>query len=324
MDLRFNSDGKFRILILTDAHHAPGSGMDTIYAMESLIDRTKPDFVFLNGDNIAGHATRRNCIDMIDQVVSPMEKRGLPWAHVYGNHDKTWRFSKEYQESLYESYPHCLSQSGPEEVPGVGNYFLPILDKNGACAFGIWALDSMQDLSIMDSPLDYKGNLEKDVLLPQRLATGSDADWIRFRQVQWYYNHSLLLEKENGHKIPSIMCFHQPLYEFNAVLRNPKETGMNGECNEKVSCSEVNGGLFAAALERGDVLGMFCGHDHINSFDGVYCHMHLAYCGSVGYHAYGIKNPPEERERLRGGRIIDIDVRDPRRLKTAYILTKEK
>lgn len=324
MDLRFNKDGKFRILILTDAHHAPNTGMDTIRAMESLIDRTKPDFVFLNGDNIAGHATRQNCIDMIAQVVSPMEERGIPWAHVYGNHDKTWRFSKEYQQSLYESYPHCLSQSGPEEIPGVGNFFLPVLDKNGSCAFGIWALDSMQDLSIMDSPLDYKGDLEKDVLLPQRLATGSDADWIRFRQIQWYYNQSLRLEKENGHKIPSIMCFHQPLYEFNAVIRNPKETGMNGECNEKVSCSEVSSGLFAATLERGDVLGMFCGHDHINTFDGVYCNMHLAYCGSVGYHAYGIKDPNDDRERLRGGRIIDIDVRKPRVLKTEYILTKEK
>lgn len=324
MDLRFNKDGKFRILILTDAHHAPRTGMDTIRAMESLIDRTEPDFVFLDGDNIAGHATRKNCKDMIAQVVSPMESRNIPWAHVYGNHDKTPLFSKQFQQSLYESYPHCLSQSGPSDIPGVGNYFLPVLAANGDVAFGIWALDSMQDLGIMDSPLDYRGNLEKDVLLPQRLATGSDADWIRFEQIQWYYNRSRQLEKEHGHKIPSIMCFHQPLYEFNAILRNPKETGMSGECNEKVSCSEVSSGLFAATLQRGDVLGMFCGHDHINTFDGLYCNTRLAYCGSVGYHAYGIKDPNDDRERLRGGRIIDIDVRNVRNLKTQYILTKEK
>lgn len=323
MDLRFNNDGKFRILILTDAHHAPKTGKATIRAMESLIDRTQPDLVFLDGDNIAGHATRRNCLDMIADIASPMEARGIPWAHVYGNHDKTPLISKQYQQSLYEGYPHCLSQAGPEVLPGVGNYFLPILDKDSAVAFGIWALDSMQDLGIMDTPLPYRGSLEKDLLLPQRLTTGSDADWIRIEQIQWYCNNSIQLEKDNSHKIPSIMCFHQPLYEFNAIIRNPKETGMAGECNEKVSCPEVNSGLFAAILQRADVLGIFCGHDHINTFDGVYCNIHLACCGSVGYHAYGMKNPDEDRERLRGGRIIDIDVHDPWRLRTEYILTKE-
>ena len=323
MDLRFNKDGKFRILVLTDAHHAPRTGMDTIEAIGSLIDRTHPDFVFLNGDNIAGHATKRNCIDLISQIVSPMEKRGIPWAHVYGNHDKTWRFSKEYQQSLYEKFPLCISKSGPEDIPGVGNYFLPILDKDNNVAFGIWALDSMQDLDIMDQPLPYNGSLEKDILLPSRLTTGSDADWIRFEQIQWYYNYSKQLEKDNGHKIPSIMCFHQPLYEFNAIVRNPNETKMKGEWNEKVSCSEVNGGLFSSVLERGDVLGLFCGHDHINTFDGVYCNIILGYCGSVGYHAYGIKNPEDDRERLRGGRIIDIDLANIKRIKTEYILTRD-
>ena len=75
-----------------------------------------------------------------------------------------------------------------------------------------------------------------------------------------------------------------------------------------------------------DVHGLqavFCGHDHNNSFDGIWCGIHLAYCGSVGYHAYGIKNPGRDRECLRGGRTIDIDVRDPWRIRTDYILTRE-
>ena len=322
MDLRFNRNGKFRILVLTDAHHAPGTGMQTISAMGSLIDRARPDFVFLNGDNIAGHATEKNCRDMIDQIVSPMEERAVPWAHVYGNHDKTPLFSKAFQQEIYESYPHCLSQSGPAGLPGVGNYFLPVLDSDGRTAFGIWALDSMQDLDIMDDALGRLENPQDRILLPNRLTTGSNADFIRQEQVEWYMESSRKLEKENGRKVPSVMCFHQPLYEFNAVVRNPEQTQMEGECNESVCCSEINSGMFAALLERGDVTGVFCGHDHNNSFDGVYCSIHLAYCGSVGYHAYGIKNPGEDRERLRGGRIIDIDVRDPWRIRTEYILTK--
>jgi UDP-2,3-diacylglucosamine pyrophosphatase LpxH len=319
MELRFK-DGRFRILILTDAHHAPNTGKDTIKAMGCLIDRTKPDLVFLDGDNIAGHATEQNCRDMIADVVSPMEKRGIPWAHVYGNHDKTPLFSKNFQQAIYQKYPHCLSKAGLNSVPGVGNFFLPILGTDDKPAFGIWALDSMQDLDIMDTPLDYKGDFQKDVLLPKRLTTGSNADFLRFEQVQWYYNESKRLEAKYGTKIPSIMCFHQPLYEFNAIVRNPRETTMVGEANEKICCSEVSSGLFAAAIQRADVLGMFCGHDHNNNFHGIYCNMHLAYCGSVGYHAYGMKTG--DRESLRGGRVIDLSLSDPWTLKTEFIFTK--
>ncbi|MBR2281200.1 MAG: metallophosphoesterase family protein, partial [Spirochaetales bacterium] len=306
----------------TDAHHAPGTGRDTIKAMGSLIDRTEPDLVFLDGDNIAGHATEQNCRDMIADIASPMEERGIPWAHVYGNHDKTPLFPKEFQQAIYRGYPHCLSQSGPDGVPGVGNYFLPVLGHDGKPVFGIWALDSMQDLDIMDRPLDYKGDFRKDVLLPNRLTTGSDADFIRFEQVQWYCDESKRLESKYGARIPSIMCFHQPLYEFNAIVRNPVETMMVGEAYEKISCSEINSGLFAATIQRADVIGMFCGHDHNNNFDGIYCNMHLAYCGSVGYHAYGMKTG--DREGLRGGRVVDISLSDPWTLKTEYIFTKSQ
>lgn len=37
---------------------------------------------------------------------------------------------------------------------------------------------------------------------------------------------------------------------------------------ERVCCPEVNTGLFAAMLERGDVMGTFAGHDHINDYWG--------------------------------------------------------
>lgn len=77
-------------------------------------------------------------------------------------------------------------------------------------------------------------------------------------------------------------------------------------------------------LQCGDICGIFCGHDHINTFDGVYCNIHLGYCGSVGCHGYGVRHPDDERERLRGGRVIDADVRKPFRIRTEYVLTAGK
>ena len=325
LELRFNEEGRFRALLLSDAHHAPDTGDRTIEAMELLIDRTKPDFVFLLGDNIAGHSTEEQCRLLIDQIGNPMESRNLPWAHVFGNHDSTPLLSKSFQQGLYEKHPHCLSQAGPKDIPGIGNYFLPIVGKDDEPMFGIWALDSQQDLKNQTSKLDYDGDLYWDLLMPSRLASNSDSDFIRFEQVMWYFSQSKALESRYKRKIPSMMLFHIPLAEFNAIVNNASRTHMKGEYNEKVSASEVNSGLFAAALQRGDVKAMFCGHDHINTFDGTYCGIHMGYDGSTGYHGYGARDndPGKDRERLRGGRIIDIDAARPWEPKAEMVFVKD-
>lgn len=69
-ELRFNEEGRFRVLLLSDAHHAPDTGNRTIEAMELLIDHSRPDFVLLLGDNIAGHSTEEQCRLLMDQLAS--------------------------------------------------------------------------------------------------------------------------------------------------------------------------------------------------------------------------------------------------------------
>lgn len=129
----------------------------------------------------------------------------------------------------------------------------------------------------------------------------------------------------NG-KIPSLMVFHIPLYEYNAIVRNADRTQMRGEFNERVSASEVNSGLFSAVLERGDVKAMFSGHDHINTFDGLYCGIRMGYDGSIGYHGYGTRenDPLQDRERLRGGRMFDISAHNPWNIETEMVLVSER
>jgi hypothetical protein len=324
--LRFRPDGRFRILMMSDAHHAPETGNWTIQAMGQLIDRTKPDFVFLGGDNIERCETEGMCERMIAEVVSPMEQRGIPWAHVFGNHDNTPLLPKAFQQSVYETYPHCLSLSGPKGIPGIGNFFLPVLGQSGEPAFGIWGLDSQQDFASQTTKLDYKGDLSWDLLMPSRIASSSDSDYIRFEQVMWYYETSKKLEAYYGRKIPSLMVFHIPLAEYNAILKNAHRTHMTGEYNERVCASEINSGMFAAALERGDVKAMFSGHDHINTFDGIYCGIHMGYDGSIGSNAYGTRDndPSGDRERLRGGRIFDVSESDPWDIHTEMVFVSPR
>ena len=323
--LRFREDGGFRILMMSDAHLKQEKGELTVRAMEKLIDHTRPDLVLLNGDNVAGFTGPEMFESLLDRLVSPMEARRVPWAHVFGNHDQTPEVPKAYQEAVYERYPYCVSKAGPEELPGCGNYFLPVLNERDEIVFGVWGLDSQQDLKTQTVPLCYPGDLYWDLMMPGSVSSGSDYDLIRFEQVMWYWNTSVALEKLCGRKIPSLMMFHIPLIEFRAVLLNANRAGLRGEYNEKLCTSEINSGMFAAVFQRGDVKAIFSGHDHINTFDGVYCGIRMGYDGSIGYDAYGARanDPGLDRERLRGGRIFDVSADDPWNIRTEMVFVKD-
>ncbi len=323
--LRFRKDGGYRILMMSDAHLKPEKEERTIRAMETLIDGTKPDLVLLNGDNAAAFTGPEMFEGLAARLVEPMESRRIPWAHVFGNHDQTPQVSKAYQEKVYERYDYCVSKAGPEELPGSGNYFLPVLNECGEPVFGVWGLDSQQDFKTQTVPLDYPGDLYWDLLMPSPVAASSDYDFIRFEQIMWYWNTSVTLEKLCGRKIPSLMMFHIPLIEFNGILRNANRTQLRGEYNERLCTSEVNSGLFAAVFQRGDVKAIFAGHDHINTFDGVYCGIRMGYDGSIGYEAYGARDndPGRDRERLRGGRVFDLSIDDPWNIRTEMVFVKD-
>lgn len=323
--LRFRKDGGYRILMMSDAHHKPNTGDRTIRAMETLIDGTKPDLVLLGGDNVSNFTCKEVFEQQLAELVFPMEKRRIPWAHVFGNHDQTPEVSKDYQEACYERYDYCVSKAGPEELPGSGNYFLPVLDERDEPVFGVWGIDSQQDFKTQTVPLQYPGDLYWDVMMPSPIVSYSDYDFIRFEQVMWYWNTSVELEKLCGRKIPSLMMFHIPLIEFHGMLRNANRTRLKGEYNERLSTSEINSGIFAAAFQRGDVKAIFAGHDHINTFDGIYCGIRMGFDGSIGYEGYGCRDndPGCDRERLRGGRIFDVSVSDPWDIRTEMVFVKD-
>jgi hypothetical protein len=62
----------------------------------------------------------------------------------------------------------------------------------------------------------------------------------------------------------------------------------------------VNSGLFAAFVERGDVVGAFCGHDHLNDYEATLHGIRLVYGRATGHGGYGRAGFP------RGARIIEL------------------
>jgi len=58
--------------------------------------------------------------------------------------------------------------------------------------------------------------------------------------------------------------------------------------------------MFAAFHERGDVIGTFCGHDHVNDFEATLHGVRLCYGRASGFGGYGRSG------FLRGVRVIEL------------------
>jgi len=317
--LKFNENGKYKILMISDIHGGVGfAAKKTVAAIQALLDVHKPDLVLLGGD-IAGpgyiHIENQEQLkEMLDKLVSPMEKAGIPWAHVYGNHDDNYGLDNKDHQPIYESYPYCVSKAGPEELSGVGNYVLPIYDAKGEkILFNVFGFDSHHSVPEM---IEEFGLPEKTRFYHATTCADGDYDGIHFDQVMWYYNTSVEMEKHNGAKIPALAYMHIPVPEmaYGAVERTKfRYHGMQGE---NVACAIVNNGLVGAALQRGDIKAMCFGHDHHNDFRMDYAGIELSYDAFLSYHAC------HENER-RGGRIFEIDAANPWEIKSYMVRVRD-
>jgi hypothetical protein len=296
--LRFHQDGTFRILMISDFHALDEFSPKLTTGIDALLTHTKPDLVLVGGDQCLDKSTPAEVSEYMRRIMAPVISRGLPWAHVFGNHDREMGISLEEEEAVYEALPGCLSERGPHDISGIGNYCLPILSHDSQnVAYHIWALDSFAETR------DYVSNFglpaDTQFILPRPFGYGRVNASPMFDQVMWYYRESERREKEAGYKIPAIMYMHIPIIEFCLIARNPEECNAYGNKREDVCGSELNSGLFMACLQRGDVKGIFCGHEHLNDFQGEYCGITLAYDSCIGYNM-------SAHDDLRGGRVIDL------------------
>lgn len=296
---RVRPDGTFKILALSDFHYTPAPDRYGLELTAKLISLEKPDLVILDGDNVSGDscANPEDFKGAVANVASAMEDAGVPWAMALGNHDgehiaKTG-ITRQQMLAYYEAYPHNLNGGWARDIHGAGNKNILIWSADGAKpVFSIWLLDSGE--SVQERDIRY--------------------DWIHSDQTAWYFQTSADLERRYGHKIFGFMFFHIPVPEFHEMFLTRKTLG---ERHEPESPSGVNGGLFAAVLERGDVKGIFCGHDHVNNYVGTLRGITLGQVGVAGYHGYP-HTPPEDRsnDRARGGRVILLQVPEQGRFKT--------
>lgn len=294
----FVTDDELKIMQLTDVHLGGGfmcakKDKMAINAVAAMVTQEKPDLVIVTGDIAypvpfqAGTFNNKSGAALMAEL---MEKLGVYWCPVFGNHDtEAYSYYSRKQISKFYSqdkFKYCLFESGDDSVDGYGNYVVNVENTSGKIT---------QSLFMMDSHSYTDGDI---------FGAAWKYDCIHQSQIDWYENELNSLTQINDGATPkSLAFFHIPLLEFRDAWyeymdNGYKDTdnvkviyGKTGESGKIVYSSDKNEGFFDRMLELGSTQGIFCGHDHANNFSLDYKGIRLTYGYSVDYLAYvGIKD----------------------------------
>ncbi|MEX3558601.1 metallophosphoesterase family protein [Corynebacterium sp. 32222D000AT] len=315
--LRFNAERRFKVIQFNDTQDDHLTDRRTIEFMEKVLVSEKPDFALINGDVIAaGPTTNEQVYQAINNVVLPMEERGIAWAVTFGNHDEdpaeeaaAVTVRKPEMTRFVRQYRHNHNAPATGEGYGVSNTLIPILDGE-IPAFALWLLDS--------------GAYLGEEVAGQSVEDLPGYDYLRPAQIRWYEDNSRKLEAQAGAVVPGLMYFHIPTYEHrdmwfggpdkNSLIDHGKAKQRHqivGEKNEDVYKGAFNSGIYAAVANRGDVKGIYCGHDHINTYKGNYFGVELGYAPGTGFGPYGLRDGTLAMHTLRGARVFELNLDAP-------------
>ncbi len=296
MKLKFNSDGKFRILLFGDIHETDDyetslNFKDMQKLMVAALEEYKPDLCVLLGDNCTTKDFKEHpekFKKMVSDIIAPITSRNIPVAAVLGNHEHDHGNEDEIVK-IYGSIDGCImrNETAPE-VTGNANFKELIYSSDGEKpVFCLWFIDS--------------NNCHENREI-------SHYDYVHTDQIEWFENESAKLKEQNGGKpMPSFVFQHTPVPEEYNLLRKARfwelpvavrgyntkkdtfyvgKKGVEGYVGEGPCSPDVNNGQFASWKKVGGVLGAFFGHDHLNDFSGYTDGIFLAQHKTAGFRAY--------------------------------------
>ncbi|KAK1221102.1 Phosphatase dcr2 [Marasmius sp. AFHP31] len=278
--LHFSREGKFKIMQIADLHYSvsvgecrdvrfsPCSASDNLTGtlLANMLDAERPDLVVFTGDQLNGQDTSWDPKSVLAKFAKVVTDRQIPWAAVFGNHDSENGATREEQVKLMQGLPYSLVESGPKDVHGVGNYVLKVrsADPSKTHILTLYFLDS--------------GSYSKGVFDWFGFFRGTEYDWIRQNQIDWFLQESSKIDpierpfhpdgaKDLGNvwkrqevtpqtsrlaKPNALMFFHIPLPEaYDPADRDPRtnwplDVGIKG--NEAQGNAKGNDGFFEKGL----------------------------------------------------------------------------
>lgn len=324
--LKFNSDGKFVILQVSDAQdmHIPRRGMFKM--LDKIYDKINPDLIVLTGDNILGNhindapignrqnvktkkGTFKRMKKALGYLLNPIEKRKIPFAFVYGNHDDMNCITKKEQAEIYGSYNYCVPYNLENDKVDCDTYNAPIYSSSSdKVAYNIWMLDS--------AGADANGN--------------NSFEYVKPETIEWYESRSKELEKENGSPVMSLMFQHIPVPQTKELFVECDETDKlavkcrdgkfykldenkaSGFAFEYAETTSEDFGQLDAIRRHGDVCALVFGHDHLNCFTAEIDGVNVVQTPGASFRSYG-------NMVSRGVRVFELDENDTSTFKTYTI-----
>ena len=294
-DLKFDINGEFKILVLADCQDYAEPNPKMIAFISDMLDRTKPDFVVLLGDNVI-EKTEEKFRKGAKALLAPLVERSVPYAYTFGNHDDEFGMTKEQMKAVFESIGDCRTVDPAPEITGVGNCVIPVMSSDGErTAYNLWIIDS----NAYDSDVGGYDHLHADQL-----------DWIKTTAAD--------LKAQDG-EVPSMFFQHIiPAEGYDLLVESDLPVGTDGTheyrgknhalrlkdgargylgefpCPPSVPTDEV--GTLAGI---GGVVGIVSGHDHSNAFIGTAGGIDIIQCPGMTFADYG-------DDTCRGCRLITL------------------
>ncbi len=322
--IRFNSEGKLKILHIADPHLANDRHFDSsIWVIANACDIEKPDLVVLTGDNTKPYEDPAETKKIINALMNIFESRNIPVAVTFGNHDsEAGPMTRADIMEYYSTFSCVITGDKANGFKNCATFNVPVLASDSDdVKFNLWVFDS--------------GDYDEDE--PRHY------DRVRTEQIEWYKETAAKLKEENGGETVNSLVFQhiivpeiydvleksdskkpfsvKHIYNEDEYYMFDAEQTNYGMLNEKPCPGYYNDGQFDALVENGDVLAMFTGHDHTNAFGvrnqniDIYTspmtrYKGLAYTTQYGYRVIEIDENDTSSYSTRVERLYDIFDRD--------------
>ena len=321
--LRFDENGEFKIMHICDCQDDYPADPEMLIFLDAVVKEYKPDLVILGGDNTVGppDMTREDKSNAIKELVSVFVENKTYFTLVFGNHDHQQGFTDDELFVMYQEHgkEYCLAYDPHPELTGTATHALPVLgSKSLKAELMLYMFDSNEYVSV-------NGAEEYDCVNPD--------------QIEWYKSVSKAAEIANGGEVVPALAFqhiivgevYDALFHETSVDMGELSRSFNGKTYSFLPRTEnieegflfefpcpgyYNHGQFDAMVERGDVMGVFSGHDHTNDFvtelDGIKI-VNTAGATHGGY----------STDFNRGVRMITVNENNPGTFETKMVTTRQ-
>ncbi|MBR6619791.1 MAG: metallophosphoesterase [Clostridia bacterium] len=304
--LRFDENGEFKILHLTDCQDKYPAHTEMMQFIQHCLDKYDPDLVVLGGDNTV--PPKADVEKAIEELTKVFVDNQTYFTLVFGNHDREERYSNAELLEKYQRYGkgYCLAYDAVPSLSGVGTHHLPIFSSKNLLkvAYNLYMFDSGTG-----GHKDANGNDGYECVYPD--------------QIEWFKTTNAFYTAANGGTVIPSMAFQhiivgeimdvfykeksEALISFDSKFCNGKEYDLtvadfsaikDGMLTEPPCPGVENFGQFDALVEQGTV-AVFSGHDHVNTFTVNLRGVDIVNTPGCTFNSYG-------QDYNRGARLITL------------------